>query len=99
MLATAHVGPIRAVKHTWESIPMCYQIPVTSVETAFDAGEETAVLTVTVETTGTTGCEMEALEGVTTGLNVVCDMVQSTEKVDDGYPDTRIDGSRSPRGA
>ena len=41
--------------------------------------------------TGKTGCEMEALEGVTTGLNTVWDMVKAAEKdATGGYPDTRI---------
>jgi cyclic pyranopterin phosphate synthase len=91
VLATARVGAVQAVKHTWETIPMCHQIPITNVETAFDVGEDLVTLTVTVETTGKTGCEMEALEGVTTGLNVVWDMVKAAEKDDDGeYPDTAI---------
>jgi cyclic pyranopterin phosphate synthase len=94
VLATARIGAIQAVKHTWETIPMCHQIPVTNVETAFDLGEETVTLTVTVETVGKTGCEMEALEGVTTGLNVVWDMVKAAEKVDGAYPDTRIEDVR-----
>jgi cyclic pyranopterin phosphate synthase len=94
VLTTARIGAIRAVKHTWETIPMCHQIPVTNVETAFDLGEETVTLTVTVETTGKTGCEMEALEGVTTGLNVVWDMVKAAEKVDGAYPATRIENVR-----
>ena len=48
-----------------------------------------------VETTGKTGCEMEALEGVTTGLNVVWDMVKAVEKDDAGqYPDTGIENVR-----
>jgi cyclic pyranopterin phosphate synthase len=91
VLATARVGAVQAVKHTWETIPMCHQIPITNVETEFDVGEELVTLTVAVETTGKTGCEMEALEGVTTGLNVVWDMVKAAEKDDDGeYPDTAI---------
>ena len=46
----------------------------------------------TVETTGKTGCEMEALEGVTTGLNTVWDMVKAVEKDEDGqYPGTGIE--------
>jgi len=94
VLATARVGAIRAVKHTWESIPMCHQIPVTNVETAFDLEETTLTLAVTVETVGKTGCEMEALEGATTGLNVVWDMVKAAEKVDGAYPDTRIEDVR-----
>ena len=91
VLATARVGAVQAVKHTWETIPMCHQIPITNVETAFDVGDDRVTLTVAVETTGKTGCEMEALEGVTTGLNVVWDMVKAAEKDDDGeYPDTAI---------
>ncbi|RNJ26605.1 cyclic pyranopterin monophosphate synthase MoaC [Halosegnis longus] len=91
VLAVARVGAIQAVKHTWETIPMCHQIPVTNVETEFTLAEERIDLAVAVETTGKTGCEMEALEGVTTGLNVVWDMVKSAEKDADGqYPATRL---------
>ncbi|PSQ24808.1 cyclic pyranopterin monophosphate synthase MoaC [Halobacteriales archaeon QS_9_67_15] len=92
VLATARVGAIQAVKHTWETIPMCHQIPVTNVDTTFELAESAVELTVAVETTGKTGCEMEALEGVTTGLNVVWDMVKSAEKDANGqYPDTGIE--------
>ncbi|MFB6251146.1 MAG: cyclic pyranopterin monophosphate synthase MoaC [Halobellus sp.] len=92
VLATARVGSVQAVKHTWETIPMCHQIPITNVDTDFDVREDRIVLTVIVETTGKTGCEMEALEGVTTGLNVVWDMVKAAEKTESGqYPDTRIE--------
>ncbi|MFC7213463.1 cyclic pyranopterin monophosphate synthase MoaC [Saliphagus sp. GCM10025334] len=126
VLATARVGAIQAVKHTWETIPMCHQIPITNVETVFrfleDGADEQGgsngeddvdgrderngpadgepasaalELEVTVETTGKTGCEMEALEGVTTGLNVVWDMVKAVEKDADGqYPATRIEHVR-----
>ncbi|MFP9193023.1 cyclic pyranopterin monophosphate synthase MoaC [Natrialbaceae archaeon A-CW1-1] len=115
VLATARVGAIQAVKHTWETIPMCHQIPITNVDTAFafrfdddghddtdavdsDAEDDTTgtlTLEVAVETTGKTGCEMEALEGVTTGLNVVWDMVKAVEKDDDGqYPSTAIENVR-----
>ena len=95
VLATARVGAVQAVKHTWETIPMCHQIPISNVETAFDVREDRIVLEVAVETTGKTGCEMEALEGVTTGLNVVWDMVKAVEKDADGqYPATRIENVR-----
>lgn len=91
VLATARIGAVQAVKHTWETIPMCHQIPITNVDTAFDVADDRVTLEVAVETTGKTGCEMEALEGVTTGLNVVWDMVKAAEKDDDGqYPGTRI---------
>ncbi|ESS04513.1 MAG: molybdenum cofactor biosynthesis enzyme [uncultured archaeon A07HR67] len=55
-------------------------------------GDETIELTVAVETTGKTGCEMEALSGVTAGLNVVWDMVKAAEKDGNGqYPETAIE--------
>jgi len=95
VLATARVGAIQAVKHTWETIPMCHQIPITNVDTDFSLAEDRIELRVAVETTGKTGCEMEALEGVTTGLNVVWDMVKAVEKDEDGqYPDTGIENVR-----
>jgi len=91
VLATARIGAIQAVKHTWETIPMCHQIPITNVDTEFEIGEQSVDLRVTVETVGKTGCEMEALEGVSTGLNVVWDMVKAAEKDEEGeYPETRI---------
>jgi cyclic pyranopterin phosphate synthase len=92
VLTTARIGAIQAVKHTWETIPMCHQIPITNVETDFAVGEAAVECTVAVETVGKTGCEMEALEGVTTGLNVVWDMVKASEKDDDGqYPTAAIE--------
>jgi len=91
VLATARVGAIQAVKHTWETIPLCHQIPIRNVETDFTVEGNEVRLTVTVETVGQTGCEMEALQGVTTGLNVLWDMVKAAEKDDDGgYTETAI---------
>ncbi|WP_135661955.1 cyclic pyranopterin monophosphate synthase MoaC [Halorhabdus rudnickae] len=91
VLATARVGAIQAVKHTWETIPLCHQIPITNIDTAFTVNDDVIRLRLAVETTGQTGCEMEALEGVTTGLNVVWDMVKAAEKDADGsYPETAI---------
>jgi cyclic pyranopterin phosphate synthase len=91
VLTVARVGAIQAVKRTPEAIPMCHGIAVTDVDTEFSLGERSVALTVTVETTDRTGPEMEALEGVTTGLNVVWDMVKAVEKVDGAYPETRIE--------
>jgi cyclic pyranopterin phosphate synthase len=97
VLATARVGAVQAVKHTWETIPMCHQIPITNVETEFDVADDRVSLEVAVETTGKTGCEMEALEGVTTGLNVVWDMVKAAEKeVVEDKPDSGVEASGYP---
>jgi cyclic pyranopterin phosphate synthase len=95
VLATARIGAVRAVKHTWETIPLCHGIAITNVETEFDLGDETVTLEVVVETTGKTGCEMEALEGVTAGLNTIWDMTKAAEKDEDGqYPETAIEDVR-----
>lgn len=95
VLATARIGAIQAVKHTWETIPLCHQIPITNIDTEFTVGETRVELTVGVETTGKTGCEMEALQGVVTGLAVVWDMVKAAEKDEAGqYPETRIEDVR-----
>jgi cyclic pyranopterin phosphate synthase len=40
---------------------MCHQIPITNVDTEFDVDGDGVELTVAVETTGKTGCEMEVL--------------------------------------
>ncbi|EMA30643.1 cyclic pyranopterin monophosphate synthase MoaC [Haloarcula japonica] len=95
VLTTARIGAIQAVKHTWETVPMCHQIPITNVEVEFTIADDAVEITVAVETVGKTGCEMEALEGVTTGLNVVWDMVKANEKDEDGeYPVTAIQNVR-----
>ena len=91
VLATARIAAIQAVKHTWEVIPLCHQIPITNVDTAFSLEESTIRMTVTVETVGKTGCEMEALHGVSVGLNAIWDMVKAAEKDAYGqYPRTAI---------
>jgi cyclic pyranopterin phosphate synthase len=64
---------------------------VTGVDVAFDLDADGVAATVAVESTGQTGVEMEALNGVTRALLTVWDMVKSAEKDDAGqYPDTRI---------
>ncbi len=95
VLTVARVGAVQAVKRTPEAIPLCHAIPVTDVDTDFELTDDAVELRVTVETVGRTGPEMEALEGVTTGLNVVWDMVKSAEKdAHGGYPETRIEDVR-----
>jgi len=55
VLNTARIGAVQAVKHTWETIPMCHQIPITNVETDFEVADGSVTLTVAVETVGKTG--------------------------------------------
>lgn len=98
VLPTARVAAIRAVKRTWDDIPMCHQLPVTDVTVEFEFAEATIEVRVSVTSTGKTGVEMEALNGVSRGLLTVWDMVKSAEKDAEGqYPETRIGDVRVER--
>ncbi|WP_225335749.1 cyclic pyranopterin monophosphate synthase MoaC [Halomicrobium urmianum] len=95
VLATARVAAVQAVKRTWDDIPMCHQIPVDGVTVEFEVGDEYVESTVEVTSTGKTGVEMEALNGVTRALLTVWDMVKSAEKDGDGqYPEAAIEDVR-----
>ena len=95
VLATARIAATQAAKHTWETIPMCHQIPITDVDVEILPSDDGIGMAVTVGTTGPTGCEMEALQGVLTGLATIWDMVKANEKDAAGqYPATRISNVR-----
>ncbi len=91
VLATARVAAVLAVKRTPDTIPMCHQIPITSIDVDFEIGEETIEAVVEVRSVGKTGVEMEALAGVSAALLTIWDMVKSAEKDASGnYPHTAI---------
>ena len=74
---------------------MCHQIPVTGIDTGFELEDDAVVARVSVTSTGKTGVEMEALNGVTRSLLTVWDMVKSAEKDGNGeYPETVIEDVR-----
>ncbi|GFO97697.1 putative molybdenum cofactor biosynthesis protein C [groundwater metagenome] len=91
VLETARIAAVMAVKNTPLAIPMCHNIPITSIDVKFDMGAETITATVEVSSFGKTGVEMEALHGVSVALLTIWDMVKSAEKDATGnYPDTEI---------
>jgi cyclic pyranopterin monophosphate synthase len=91
VLATARIAAVQAVKHTWETIPLCHQIPITGIDVDFQMGEDYIKAVVEVRSVGKTGVEMEALCGVSTALLTIWDMVKAVEKDETGnYPETRI---------
>ena len=92
VLATARIATIQAVKRTPEIIPMCHQIPITTVDVDFDIENPYIKATVGVKSVGKTGVEMEALHGVSVALLTIWDMVKSAEKDETGnYPFTIIE--------
>ena len=91
VLETARIAAVMAVKKTFLAIPMCHNIPVTSIDVRFDMGEDSITATVEVSSFGKTGVEMEALHGVSVALLTIWDMVKSAEKDATGnYPSTEI---------
>ncbi len=91
VLATARIAAVQAAKHTWETIPLCHQIPITGIDVEFEVGETTIKAIAEVRSVGKTGVEMEALCAASTALLTIWDMVKAVEKDETGnYPETRI---------
>jgi len=88
---TAKISGILAAKNTWNIIPLCHQIPLTSVKTEVRVEEEYVGVECEVKATYGTGVEMEALSCVSAMLLTVWDMVKYMEKdITGNYPATRI---------
>ncbi len=87
----ARVAAILAAKNTSSIIPMCHNIPLTSVEVEFDLLDAGVQVRSIVRALWRTGVEMEALTATTVALLTVWDMVKQYEKDGEGqYPETRI---------
>ena len=92
VLAVAQVAGIMGAKRTGELIPLCHPLSLTHCGVTFelDANRFEVEARCTVETTGPTGVEMEALTGATVALLTVYDMAAgagisaSTEESDEG---------------
>jgi cyclic pyranopterin phosphate synthase len=82
VLAVARVAGIMAAKKTAELIPLCHPIALTrvAVELTLEAATHTVACTATVECSGQTGVEMEALTAVQVGLLTVYDMLKAVDR-------------------
>lgn len=95
VIAAAEVAGLQAIKSTWQALPHCHAIPLTSAGVEFEVRADRLIATATVEATYKTGVEMEALYGVSVALLAVWDMVKSLEKDTRGqYPIARIESVR-----
>ncbi len=95
VLTVSEIAAIQAAKRTSDIIPLCHQIPLSSVQVSFDVLEDRVRAICQVVANHTTGVEMEALVGVSTALLSIWDMVKYLEKDEQGqYPHSRIDGIR-----
>lgn len=98
-VATASkLAGIQAAKATSTILPLCHQIPLTSVEVGISVRKGSITAECTVSALYRTGVEMEALVGVTAALLNAWDMVKYLEKDSRGqYPDTVITDIRVTR--
>jgi len=82
VLGIARIAAIQASKKTADLIPLCHPIALTHVTVDFDINETVSSIlcTVTTETYGKTGVEMEALTAVSAGLLTIYDMCKAADR-------------------
>lgn len=80
VLGVAQVAAIMAAKRTFETIPMCHPIPLTGADVDFQPVADGIEIRMTVRTTGKTGVEMEALNGVSAAALTIYDMCKSIDR-------------------
>jgi len=82
VLGVARVAAIQAAKRTADLIPLAHPLALTRVGAEFepDTVHFGITLTVTVETVGRTGVEMEALTAVSVGLLTIYDMCKAVDR-------------------
>ena len=82
VLGVARLAAIHAAKRTADLIPLAHPLALTRVGAEFepDAVQCGITLTVTVETVGRTGVEMEALTAVSVGLLTIYDMCKAVDR-------------------
>ena len=82
VLAVARIAGIMAAKKTPELVPLCHPLALThiDIELNTDEASSSVLCKATVETTGTTGVEMEALTAVQISLLTVYDMCKAMDK-------------------
>ena len=80
VLGVTQVAAIMAAKRTFETIPMCHPIPLTGADVDFQIVTDGIEIRMTVRTTGKTGVEMEALNGVSAAALTFYDMCKSIDR-------------------
>lgn len=82
VLAVARIAGIMAAKKTADLIPLCHPLSLTHVDIQLriDEHKNSVVCTATVDTSGQTGVEMEALTAVNICLLTVYDMCKAMDR-------------------
>ncbi len=81
VLAVARLAGIMAGKETSRLIPLCHNIPLDSLQIAFDfADDRTVRIEATAVTSAKTGVEMEALTAVSVAALTIYDMCKAVDR-------------------
>ena len=82
VLGIARIAAIQGSKRTSDLIPLCHPIALTRVGVEFEIDENTNTVhcTVTAETVGRTGVEMEALTATSVALLTIYDMCKAVDR-------------------
>lgn len=80
VLTVAQVAGIAAAKRASELIPLCHPLLLTNIQVDFDFQANGIEIKATVEATGKTGVEMEALTAVTVSALTIYDMCKARDR-------------------
>jgi cyclic pyranopterin phosphate synthase len=81
-LAAARIAGIMAAKKTWELIPLCHQIPLSSIEIIFSPNRQLSMIEIEgrAVTEARTGVEMEAMVAVSAAALTIYDMAKAIDR-------------------
>ena len=82
VLAVAQLAGIMAAKQTPNLIPLCHPVLIGSTKIGFSLDEKTSTveITTTIDSTGKTGVEMEALTATTVTALTIYDMCKAVDR-------------------
>lgn len=80
VLSVAQIAGIMGAKRTSDIIPMCHNIPLSSVEMDFEFKNDSIIIKAETKTTGKTGVEMESLTAVSIACLTIYDMCKAIDK-------------------
>jgi cyclic pyranopterin monophosphate synthase len=81
VLAVARVAGIQAAKRTFELIPMCHQVQLTSLRIDIEpSGVDALAIEATARAADRTGVEMEALTAVSVAALTLYDMLKAIDR-------------------
>lgn len=82
VLGIARIAAIQGAKRTSDLIPLCHPISLTKVGVEFEIDQDKTTIhcTVTAETVGRTGVEMETLTATSVALLTIYDMCKAVDR-------------------